>query len=104
MMIDIKKIKTRTYGDKVYTSFGGVNFSEDVVECESITVISFDSLLNYGNRFETEKHYLFDLDKKVIQMLYRDKTDLSEGIDLAKNNSSKECIVCNSYFFLNSWV
>ena len=32
-------------------------------------------------------------------MLYYDRTDISEGIDLAKNNSSKECILCHYCFF-----
>ena len=41
------KTKTRTYGDKVYTNFCGLNVLEDDIECESFTVISIDSLLVY---------------------------------------------------------
>ena len=33
-------------------------------------------------------------------MLYYDKSDRSEGIDLAKSISSKECMICH-YWFLN---
>ena len=39
------KTKIRTYGDKVYTNFRGLNVPEDDIESESFTVISIDSLL-----------------------------------------------------------
>ena len=39
------KTKIRTYADKVYTNFHGLNVSEDDIECESFTVTSIDSLL-----------------------------------------------------------
>ena len=42
------KTKIRTYGDKVYTNFRGLNVPEDDIECESFTVISIDSLLVYN--------------------------------------------------------
>ena len=32
-------------------------------------------------------------------MLYYDRIDISEGIDLAKTNSSKECMTCHYWFF-----
>ena len=35
-------------------------------------------------------------------MLYYHKVDMSEGIDFAKSNNSKQCIVCEYYFF-NHW-
>ena len=38
-----KKIKIRTYGDKVYTNFHVVNVPKDYIECESFTIISIDS-------------------------------------------------------------
>ena len=41
------KTKIRTYGDKVYTNFCGLNVSEDDIECNSFTVIPIDSLLVY---------------------------------------------------------
>ena len=39
------KTKIRTYGDKVYTNFRGLNEPEDDIEYESFAVISFGSLL-----------------------------------------------------------
>ena len=44
------KTKIRTYGDKVYNKFRGLNVPEDDIEYESFTVISFDSLLVYENK------------------------------------------------------
>ena len=32
-------------------------------------------------------------------MLYYDRTDISEGIDLAKSNNSKECMICHYFLF-----
>ena len=32
-------------------------------------------------------------------MLYYDRIDISEGIDLAKNNNIKEWMICNYWFF-----
>ena len=37
------KTKIRTYGDKVYTNFCGLNVPEEDIECEFFTVISIDS-------------------------------------------------------------
>ena len=37
--------KIRTYGNKVYRNFHGLNVPEDDIECESFTVTSIDSLL-----------------------------------------------------------
>ena len=45
------KIKIRTYDDKVYTNFRGLNVSENDLECKSFTVISIDSLLGYENKY-----------------------------------------------------
>ena len=41
--------KIKTYGQKVFTNFCGLNVPENGVECESSTVI--DSLLAYENKF-----------------------------------------------------
>ena len=41
------KTEIRTYGNKVYTNFGGLNVQEDDVESESFTVVSIISLLVY---------------------------------------------------------
>ena len=43
------KIKIRTYGNKVYSNFCGLNVPEDDIKCECFTVISIDSLLVYQN-------------------------------------------------------
>ena len=32
-------------------------------------------------------------------MLYYNRIDISKGIDLAKSNSSKECMICHYWFF-----
>ena len=45
------KTKIKTYGDKVYTNFCGLNVPEDDMEYESFTVISIDSLLVYNNKY-----------------------------------------------------
>ena len=36
-------------------------------------------------------------------MLYYDRIDLSEGSDFAKSNNSKECLVCDYWFFNNGF-
>ena len=45
------KIKIRTYVDKVYTNFLGLNVPEDDIECESFPVTSFDSLRLHKNKY-----------------------------------------------------
>ena len=32
-------------------------------------------------------------------MLYYDRIDVSEGVDLVKSNNSKECMICHYWFF-----
>ena len=32
-------------------------------------------------------------------MLYYDRIDISKGINLAKSNNSKECMICHYWFF-----
>ena len=44
------KIKIRTFSDKIYTNFRGLNVPEDDIECESFTIISIDSLLVYNKK------------------------------------------------------
>ena len=36
-------------------------------------------------------------------MLYYDRIDLSEGIDVAKSSNSKKCIICY-YWYFNQWL
>ena len=38
------KTKVRTYGDKVYTNFRGLNVPEDGVKCEPFTIIFYSFL------------------------------------------------------------
>ena len=45
--IYIKKKKIRTYGDKVYTNFRGLNVPEEDKKWESFIFISIDSILVY---------------------------------------------------------
>ena len=59
------KTKTRTYGDKVYTSFGVLNVAEDGVEYIWCTIISIDSLLVYENKFYLQV-YLDNCAYKVV--------------------------------------
>ena len=47
------KTKVRSYGDKCYANFRGLNIPVDDIDCESFTVISIDSLFVYD-----EKYYL----------------------------------------------
>ena len=44
-------IKIKTYRDKVYIYFCGLNMPEDDIECESFTVISIDPLLVYEKKY-----------------------------------------------------
>ena len=37
-------------------------------------------------------------------MLYYDRIDISEGIDLAKSNNSKECMICHYWLFNYGFV
>ena len=45
------KTKTRTYEDKIYTNFRGLNVPEDGIECESFIVIAIDSFFVYRNKY-----------------------------------------------------
>ena len=51
------KTRIRTYGDKVYTNFRGLNVLEDDIKCESFTVISIDSLLVYQNKYYLQVYF-----------------------------------------------
>ena len=86
------------------------------MECESFTVISIDSLLVYKQKYYLQVYldncaykivnkqmadYLDEnlFEDQILQMLHCDRTDISEGIDLAKSNNSKECIIWHYWFF-----
>ena len=45
------KTKLRTYGNKVYSNFHGVDVAEDAVECEYFAIIFINSLLVYENKY-----------------------------------------------------
>ena len=60
-----RKTKIRTYVDKVYTNFRGLNEPKDDTECESFTVTSIDSLLVYENKYFLQV-YLDNCTNKII--------------------------------------
>ena len=69
------KIKAKkTYGDKVYTNFRGLNVPKDDVGCESFTVISIDSLLVYENKYYLQI-YLGKCDYKTVNTKIIDYLD-----------------------------
>ena len=68
------KTKTRTFGDKVYTNFRGLNVPEDDIECESFTVISIDSLLVYNKKFFLQV-YLNNCAYKIVNKQMTDYLD-----------------------------
>ena len=69
------KSKIRTYGDKVYTNFRGLNVPEDDKECESFTVISIDSLLVYENKYYLQVY----LDNCAYKIVNKQMTDYLDG-------------------------
>ena len=38
---------------------------------------------------------------RIIKMLFYDRIDVSEGIDVNKTSASKECDICHYWYFLN---
>ena len=51
------KTKIRTYDDKVYTNFRGLNMPEDDIQCDSFTDISIDSLVIYDNKYYLKEYW-----------------------------------------------
>ena len=70
-MMTYIKSKIRTFGDKVYTNFRGLNVPEDGVECESFAIIFIDSLLTYDNRLYLQAY----LDNCAYKIVDRQITD-----------------------------
>ena len=68
------KTKIRTYVDKVYISFHGLNVPEDDIECESLTVISIDSLLVYYKKYYLQVY----LDNCTYKLVNKQMTDYLE--------------------------
>ena len=63
------KSKIRTYGDKGYTNFRGLNVPEDDIEWESFTVGSFYSLLVCENKYNLQVYldnYAFKIANKQM--------------------------------------
>ena len=58
--------KIRTCGDKVYINFRGLYVPEDDIECESFTVISFDFLVVYENKYYLQV-YLHNCAYKIVK-------------------------------------
>ena len=68
------KTKIRTYGDKVYSKFRGLNEPEENIECESFTVILIDSLLVYENKYYLQV-YLDNCAYKIADKQITDSLD-----------------------------
>ena len=67
-------MKIRTYCDKVYTNFHGLNVAEDDIECESFPIISIDSLLVYENKYYLQV-YLDNCAYKIVNEQMTDYLD-----------------------------
>ena len=65
------KTKIRTFGDKVYTNFRGLDVPEDDIECESFTFISIDSLLAYDKKYYLQVY----LDNCAYKSVNKQMTD-----------------------------
>ena len=74
------KITIRTYGDRVYTNFCGLNMLEDDIECECFTVISIDSLLVYENKYHLQV-YLHNCPYKIVNKQMTDYLDENDFED-----------------------
>ena len=65
------KTKIRTYGNKIYTNFRGLNVPEDHVECERFTVISINCLLIYDKKYYLQVY----LDNRAYKVVNKQMTD-----------------------------
>ena len=64
------KAKIKTYGDKAYTNFRGLNLLEDYIECKPFIAISIDSLL-----VKEKKPYQVYLDNCPYRIANKEITD-----------------------------
>ena len=69
------KIKIETYGDKVYTSFRGFNGLDHIVDFESFTAISINSLLVSYSKCYLQVY----LDNCAYKIVDRQMTDYHDG-------------------------
>ena len=83
------KIKIRTYGDKVYTNFRGLN----VPVSEEYDSRQGNDTLSWWKPFWEWWNLVFNNGS------YKCWNDIGEGIDVAKGSNSKECIICHCWFF-----
>ena len=70
LVIDLKT-KIRTFGEKVYANFRGLNVPEDDIEYESFIAISVDSLLVYESKYCQQGY----LDNGVYEIAKKEITD-----------------------------
>ena len=79
---DDRYIKTeiRTYGNKVYTNFHDLDLPEDGVECESLIIISIDSLLGYGSKYYLQV-YLDNCAYKTVNAQMLDYLDIQSFLN-----------------------
>ena len=70
LVIDLKT-KIRTFGEKVYANFRGLNVPEDDIEYESFIAISVDSLLVYKSKYCQQVY----LDNGVYEIAKKEITD-----------------------------
>ena len=70
LVIDLKT-KIRTFGEKVYANFRGLNVPEDDIEYESFIAISVDSLLVYESKYYQQVY----LDNGVYEIAKKEITD-----------------------------
>ena len=70
LVIDLKT-KIRTFGEKVYANFRGLNVPEDDIEYESFIAISVDSLLVYESKYYQQIY----LDNGVYEIAKEQITD-----------------------------
>ena len=68
------KTKIRTYGDKDYINFRGLNVPEDDRECESFVVICIDFLLVYNSKYYIQV-YLDNCAYKIVNKRMTDFLD-----------------------------
>ena len=87
------KTKIRTYSDKAYTNFHGLNVPEDDIKCECFTIIAIDSLFLYKKKYYLQVY--FDnctykiIDKSMIH--YFDENPFETGNDKFLINRSYKC-------------
>ena len=68
------KTKIRTFDDKLYKNFHGLDMPEDDIECEYFTVSFIDSLLVYDKKYYLQVY----LDNCVYKIVNKQVTDYLE--------------------------